>query len=106
MALLSHNSDSCKDNNDGIDDGNNNGGSRSSGGGGSGDWGGDGCGGTLGNLPLVNGDYCDDDVPDKTGNVDAPAMAGPGRETMACEEGEGMGNGAMSFAIVISSGSN
>jgi hypothetical protein len=33
-------------------------------------------------------------------------MAGPGRETMACEEGEGMGNDATSFAVIVLSGSN
>jgi hypothetical protein len=54
LALLSHDGDSCNDNNDGNNNGNNDGGSRSSGGGGSGDGGGNGCSGTLGNLPLVN----------------------------------------------------
>jgi hypothetical protein len=34
-------------------------------------------------------------------DVDAPAMATPGRETMACEKGEGMGNNATSFAVIV-----
>jgi hypothetical protein len=50
--------------------------------------------------------YCVDDVPKNTNNVDAPSMAVPGQETTACEEGEGMGNNAMSFAGIICSGSN
>jgi hypothetical protein len=28
-------------------------------------------------------------------------MAAPGRETTACEEGEGMGNNGASFAVVV-----
>jgi hypothetical protein len=33
-------------------------------------------------------------------------MAMPGRETTACEEGEGMGNDATSFAIIVIGGGN
>jgi hypothetical protein len=31
-------------------------------------------------------------------------MAAPGQEMTACEEGEGMGNNAMSFAVVVVGG--
>jgi hypothetical protein len=50
--------------------------------------------------------YPVDDISNKTNNVDAPAMAVPGQETMACEEGEGMGNNTTSFAIIVSGGGN
>jgi hypothetical protein len=54
VALLSCDSDSCKDNNNGDEDGDDDGGDRSGGGGSNGDGGGDGCGSALGNLPSVN----------------------------------------------------
>ncbi len=48
--------------------------------------------------------YFADDILDKINDVDVPAMAVPGRETMACEEGEGMGNDGTSFAVVVGGG--
>jgi hypothetical protein len=50
--------------------------------------------------------YRVDDVLDEINNVDAPAMAAPGQEMMACEEGEGMRSNTMSFAIVVVGCSN
>ncbi len=50
--------------------------------------------------------YCVDDIPDKTNDIDAPAIAMPGEDTTECEEGGGMGNDAKSFAIVVGGGSN
>jgi hypothetical protein len=54
VALLLCNGDSCKDNDDGNNNGDDKGSSRSGGAGSSGDGGGNGCGSALGNLPSVN----------------------------------------------------
>jgi hypothetical protein len=54
VALLLCDGNSCKDNDNGDNNSDEDGGGRSSGGGGSCDVGGDGCGGTLGNLPFAN----------------------------------------------------
>ncbi len=51
-------------------------------------------------------DYCVNDNHNETNNIDIPAMAELGQETMACEEGERMGNNKTSFAIVIGSSGN
>jgi hypothetical protein len=50
--------------------------------------------------------YCVNDNHNETNNIDTLAMATPGQETMACEEGERTVNNTMSFAIVIDSGGN